>query len=322
MSFVLSSTMSDFRYDPFFDQWVCIAESRQQRPVEFRQQSQRLPGLECPFCPGNEPLTPPALAQHNSSDGWVVRVFPNKYPALGSEGPESHSSDAGQIPRGCQEVIVVSPRHVVSLADLNSAELRASADIFRQRLAEYWSNAEINHASLFMNCRPAAGASIEHAHFQLIGSPICTQQVRQRVNRMVQTSNGQCRWQSAIDEERTDGTRVVDESEEFVVFCPRASRYTGQLRFARLGCGSVLDLDTTQFAQLGEMLSRWTRVVERVLEQPAYNVVFYLPPRDLPDGPWFVDLIPRFPQFAGFELATDCWVNPWSPESAAQRYRN
>ena len=55
-------------------------------------------------------------------------------------------------------------------------------------------------------------------------------------------------------------------------------------------------------------------------ESPAYNLVFFLPPTDNMAVPWFVDLIPRFPQFAGFELATDCWINPVSPERTAQMY--
>ncbi len=311
--------MSDFRYDPVFDQWVCIAESRQERPVEFRQQSRRKPGLDCPFCPGNERQTPAALVQQDGPEGWLVRAFPNKYPAF-APGPDENR--LAQESDGRQEVIVISPRHVVSLSELSAPELSACMDVFRQRIADYWADPVIRHVSLFMNCGPAAGASIEHAHFQLMGAPVCTRQVRDRVQRMRQQESGQYLWQTEIDKERAAGTRIVDEFGGFTVYCPWASRYTGQLRFTRQRCGSLRDLDSAQFAQLGESLCRWTGAMERVLENPAYNIVFYLPPSDMSDSPWFVDLIPRFPQFAGFELATDCWVNPLSPETAARLYRD
>ena len=318
--------MSDFRYDPVFGQWVCIAESRQARPVEFRQNVQRLPGLDCPFCPGNEHLTPPALIEYPGDDGWLVRVFPNKYPALGPGSQSAAESPAGfdtpAIADGRQEVIVVSPRHVVSLSDLQPDELAACMEVFYSRVSDYWSDPDVCHVALFMNCRPLAGASIEHVHFQLMGSPVCTDQVKIRTANMTGQKNGKTVWQDLLQREQEARIRMVDQSSGFTVFCPFASRYTGQLRFAPEPGEAFPQFHSGRFVRLGQQLARWTRVMETVLEQPAYNLVFYFPPTARSDGPWFVDLIPRFPQFAGFELATDCWVNPLSPETAARLYRD
>ncbi len=36
---------------------------------------------DCPFCPGNEHLTPGATAQYDDGS-WSVRMVPNKFPAL------------------------------------------------------------------------------------------------------------------------------------------------------------------------------------------------------------------------------------------------
>ena len=42
----------------------------------------------CPFCAGNEDMTPPEVYRYPTSDGdgWHVRVIPNKFPALKIEG--------------------------------------------------------------------------------------------------------------------------------------------------------------------------------------------------------------------------------------------
>ena len=47
--------------------------------------------FRCPFCPGNEALTPPEIYSvpnsHEGASRWRVRVIPNKFPALRIETP-------------------------------------------------------------------------------------------------------------------------------------------------------------------------------------------------------------------------------------------
>ena len=57
---------------------------------------------DCPFCAGHEERTPPEV--HREGDPWLVRVVPNLYPAFER-----------------QEVVVSSPRHVRSFAELTGA---------------------------------------------------------------------------------------------------------------------------------------------------------------------------------------------------------
>ena len=84
---------SELRHDWLCDRWVIIAPQRNERPDDFA------PSLgpvaiaaasqaNCPFCCGHESETPPALAVY-SADGpvdeaaqWLVRVVPNKFPAV------------------------------------------------------------------------------------------------------------------------------------------------------------------------------------------------------------------------------------------------
>lgn len=334
--------MSDLRYDPIFGQWAVIAEQRNSRPVEFQQFSQRRAGIDCPFCLGNESVTPQALEvwsadgrQNESIPNWLVRVLPNKFPALDinlrvlgdasvghSEFQASGNPAADHIPY--QEVLVLSPRHVVSLSGLNDAELSTSFEAMQARFNFHQSRSEIAHVCLFMNCRPLAGASIEHSHFQIIATPICTQQVKDRLARMQQTlsESGLTRWQHNLAWEMKEGQRVIYENQRFVVFCPYASRYSHQIRIAPKQLTPFAHMSKTSRDELAFLCRKWISGIERCLDDPAYNLVFHLPPNAESDAAWFVDLIPRFPQSAGFELATECWVNPVAPETAARQFRD
>ncbi len=308
--------MSDFRYDPIFGNWVCIAESRLQRPVEYFQTIQRRPDIACPFCRGHENQTPQTLAERIGKNGWLARAFSNKYPALIPEDPDFQSGQSDHPRGGQQEVIVISPRHIVSFGELNDNEAGASLSLFQERVVVYQNDAAIRHLALFMNCRPLAGASIEHAHFQLIGAPLVSRNVLERISRGSAGS-----LEKLVQQERADGRRLVDESANWTIYCPYACRFAGQVRFVPRNSQPLASMRAETLAELGDGLARIVRVLDRAMDQPAYNIVFFLPPAGMENEPWFVDLIPRFPQMAGFELATDCWINPLSPESAAEKYR-
>src|SRR5262249_62424264 len=72
-------------------------------PIYFSREQYKMKGGFCPFCPGNESKTPTeilAFRPHGAgngrdSEGWTVRVVPNKFPALGIEGgrSEEHTSE-------------------------------------------------------------------------------------------------------------------------------------------------------------------------------------------------------------------------------------
>ncbi|MGA2062736.1 MAG: hypothetical protein ABSG67_19870, partial [Thermoguttaceae bacterium] len=88
----LNLIMPDLRKDPIVGRWVIIATSRARRPHDFDTTPQRQRGRFCPFCEGNEDKTPGEIIAYRkpgtqrNSEGWRVRVVPNKFPALEIEG--------------------------------------------------------------------------------------------------------------------------------------------------------------------------------------------------------------------------------------------
>ena len=140
--FVRNSSV--MRHDETTGNWIVFAGDRKNRPHQTQQAKASLRSSEvptsisdCPFCFGNEHLTPDTLLTiGEQSDKSGVRVVPNKYPAVSGEssGPEeqqsSHQSVAGGQPctmhnqfkdglvtnnqikaTGSHEVVIESPRH-------------------------------------------------------------------------------------------------------------------------------------------------------------------------------------------------------------------
>ena len=84
--------MPELRKDPIVGRWVIISTERGKRPSDFTGSEKRKEPRSCPFCPGNESLTPPEIVAirdpgtRPNTPGWRLRVISNKYPALKIEG--------------------------------------------------------------------------------------------------------------------------------------------------------------------------------------------------------------------------------------------
>lgn len=134
--------MADLRHDPLTGRWSAVAPGRLDRPFGD--------GDPCPFCAGNERLTPPeTLRLGDGPTGWAVRVVPNLYPALER-----------------QEVVVHSPEHVRSLGSLSDASL--------DLLAEAWQRRAHDAGGIcfpILNEGHEAGSSLPHTHSQLAWLP-------------------------------------------------------------------------------------------------------------------------------------------------------
>lgn len=329
--------MSDLRYDPLFDIWTVVAENRRDRPIEFVPLEQVRKPLICPFCGGNEDETPPPLALLDENGvtlspsdrrPWTARVFLNRYPTYGVDGDRSFLP-AGPYWKtggpGVQELVIPTPRHVVSLSQLRDHELLAGFLASQQRMAEMVAGQALRHAMFFGNCRSEAGASVEHVHFQIIGSPLVSPALERRTTRMRghREQSGRTLLQSAVEFEHQDGRRIVARSASWVMVCPFASRMPFQawiipvgpvLRWSEMGRGEL--------AELGMLTRQYLTRLEALLGEPGYNWMLHqLPFADGAEDHCFVEITPRLAKQAGYELGTDIWVNPVSPEMAARRLR-
>lgn len=331
--------MSDLRFDPVTQQWVSIAENRRNRPVEFAPVEQARHQVICPFCGGNEDETPAALVEFDKyleplapptadeANVWSVRVVPNKYPAFEGKGidPKANTGPfrtANDF--GVQELIVPTPRHVSTIGELEFDELKRALHVARSRIENLKETDGIKHAMLFMNCRLDAGASIEHTHFQLLGSPLLTRSLESRteISAAYYRDNHQSLVQRIVEWESKQNKRVIRNSKNFSMFCPFASRQPLTVWIAPIETPETFIESGSLLDELAELCLEAVTKIESLLERPAYNVLLHQAPFGF-DGPdhWYLEIFPRMTKQAGFELGTDLWINPVAPEAAAKRLR-
>jgi UDPglucose--hexose-1-phosphate uridylyltransferase len=336
----------EYRKDPLSDSWVVISTERSARPEEFRELPVQRVDKPCPFCAGNERETPPPIAcypqeewnfeeSENRNEQWVVRVVPNKYPAVvPHESPCTAASFTNGTPQlfktvtgsGCHELIIESREHAVSLTELAPETLDCMFQAYRDRMTAM-HNAGWAYAQIFKNVGAAAGSSIEHAHSQVVGLPMVPVRVQEELThaRNYWDKYHRSLFQDIIAQELADGRRIVQESEHFVVLCPFASRSPFETWIlprqpaARLETASLEVM--REFARCTqELVAR----LEHLFPHPAYNYLIHSAPFDGSADryfQWHLELLPRLTKTAGFEWGTGYHINPVSPEQAAYHLR-
>jgi UDPglucose--hexose-1-phosphate uridylyltransferase len=269
--------MADLRRDLATGRLLAVAPARAGRPGGSEAVRDEVEA--CPFCAGREERTPPhTLVLGEPSVGpWRVRVVPNLYPALER-----------------QEVVVHTPEHVRSLADLDDVQLALVAEAW-QRRAGAAAVAGFGYVHAFVNEGRDAGSSLEHTHSQLawLREP-----------------------PPALAAERGDlsipDALVVEERDGVASFCAPAGRGAYELCLAPVEPerdAFSSDLLAPALALLASSIRRLELALGR---RPPLNAWLHTgAPR------WHLELLPRLAVHAGLELGAGVYVAAISPEDAA-----
>jgi UDPglucose--hexose-1-phosphate uridylyltransferase len=321
----------EVRKDPIVNRWVLISTDRLGRPQEVGESAPVDRLSQCPFCAGNEHLTPPAILQVPETREWRVRLVPNTFPAIRGEGPFRARSDGlliGGPAAGRHEVVIECPNHEANLARCSADHV---ADLIRA-LASRMRHWRVERPDLypfwFKNHGAASGASLEHSHSQLVGLPWTPELVRQEMEGGLRhfESNKTCIFCDLIDQERAAGLRIFSESPRFVAFSPYASRFPCEVWILPTDHRSHFDrADEDELAEFGELYHRILRMLDLGLDDPPYNAFIHTTPLVAPDLPhyhWHMEILPRLTGIAGFECGTGLNINPVPPEQAAEYLRS
>ncbi len=321
--------MHELRKDPITREWICIATGRSVRPSHFEQhekapQAQASP---CPFCPGNENLNPCELLSYpapydDRSRAWSVRVIPNKYPAVsGSDVPTVEKDGIFErMPAvGSHEVVIETPEHGPSLSRLSVAQVELVLRAYRDRYLALREDRRLKYILIFRNHGKVAGASIEHAHSQIVGMPIIPDRawVKIRGVQRYEEYYGRCVYCDIVEQETRAGERIVAQNGSFIAFAPYASRRPFETWIVPLDREAhFANILPAQMADLAAILKETLLRLDLYLGDPPYN--YLLLSTDLTDQfHWHIEIIPRLNVAAGFELGSGMFINTVAPEHAA-----
>ena len=202
-----------------------------------------------------------------------MRVVPNLYPALER-----------------QEVVVHTPEHLHSIAELDDAQLDLVAAAWRER-ARAAAAAGFPYVHALVNEGREAGSSLPHTHSQLV-------------------------WlrepPPAVEAEQgpLPVANVVEEQDGLVAFCPHASRLPYETWIA--------PVEPERGAFESDLLAAALRLLAELVRRLGGGPLNAW----LHDGPhWHVELLPRRSTLAGLELGAGIYVNAVAPEDAASELR-
>jgi UDPglucose--hexose-1-phosphate uridylyltransferase len=317
--------VTELRKDWLSGRTVLLAENRALRPNEFAAveavgTAPRSIG-PCPFCPGQEGNTPPAVLTQNDADGrWRLRVVPNKFPAVDTQGDSPAA--------GAHEVIIESARHVDRMAELSVTEFAGLLDAYRQRLAHWRGDGRFRYGLVFKNLGAAAGASLSHVHSQLVALAEVPTPVAAELGRAKEqlAERGACAYCRLIEAERASRDRVVLDRDGFFAFCPYASLQPCEVWIMPTTHEPWFDQsESSKQPALAAILHGLLARIEATLPRPAYNLLVRTTPWQddaAGAGHWRIEILPRVNPLAGIELATQVYINPIAPERAAQQLRS
>lgn len=280
----------------------------------------------CPFCPGNELQTPVARLQWPADGAWEVRVFGNRWPALedgAAAVPLPEGLFAEVAAGGRHEVIVQTPLHDETLGGMPDGRRTLVLQACLARLAAAAEGAA--HVQLFQNHGGAAGASLAHAHAQLVAlaeiPPLATQRVQHCAAHHAAT--GRCLLCDVAEAERAGPRRLGgdDAIDLFLAFAPSRS---WELWLApRRHVATLRALLPAELSALARWLGRALRALDRALDRPGWNLLFHEPPRGASPAAFhpYLELSPALGRGAGFEHATGAAIVHVAPETAAATLR-
>jgi len=181
--------------------------------------------------------------------------------------------------------------------------------------------------TIFKNHGRESGTSLAHPHSQLVATPIMTPYYHRRFNVAVDyyADTGRCLYCDVLIGELEKRERIVDETEQFIVFHPYASRAPYETWIISKGHCSSFGLCPEEYrAELAMVLKDSLLCLYRGLGNPAFNLMVDTTITEDEEDPyyhWHIRIVPRLGMIAGFEIGSGIYITPMLPEETAKLMR-
>lgn len=335
---------NELRKDYLLNRWVVIAVERSRRPTDFKKPKVKSDiQKKCPLCVGNENLTPPAVLLYIKNNNrilkekdnieprkknWLIRVIPNLFPAF-SYSKNIQLNKSKEVNKmaafGHHEVLVESPNHDDNPGTMKNDQLINLINAYIDRLTALSLKPYVKHVAIFRNYGKEAGASLTHAHSQIIAMPIIPRIIKEEIafSRNYFNKNKKCIFCKIIEKEKRS-KRLIFQNNNFITFCPYAS--INPLEFwivPKKHDNTILNLKLEEKKDFIASIKKGLSALKKLVDDPPYNYGFHLSiNKETKDYyHWHLEIYPKLSIWAGFEKSTGVYINTISPEKAALELR-
>ncbi|MDB5261203.1 MAG: galactose-phosphate uridylyltransferase [Adhaeribacter sp.] len=214
------------RFNALNGEWLLVSPHRSKRPWQGQQEDiakEERPQYDpkCYLCPGNVR----ANGEFNPSYTQTF-VFENDFGALQANVPEGSFTKGNllraEAERGICRVICFSPRHDLTLTDMEASEIRRVVDVWQQQYQELGALNYINYVQIFENKGAVMGSSNPHPHGQIWAqSTIPVEPAKESVQQLSYfQEHGRSLLADYLELELKEKQRIVVETEAFVALVP------------------------------------------------------------------------------------------------------
>ena len=212
--------MSELRWHPILEEWVITATHRQDRTF-------LPPDDYCPLCPTRSPDYPTEIP----AEDYEIVTFENRFPSLQHPPPDPAVRDTElyrvRRAEGICEVVCYTSRHTGTLTDASVKEIRNLVEVWTDRFKELGSKNFVDYVLIFENKGQVIGVTLTHPHGQIYAFPFIPPKIQRELRSASRymAKRHRCLFCDIINEEITDGRRVVVENNSFVAVVPFFARF-------------------------------------------------------------------------------------------------
>jgi UDPglucose--hexose-1-phosphate uridylyltransferase len=314
----------ELRWNPFDEEWVMVAPSRQERTF--------LPPREqCPLCPTRLR----SLQTEVPSSTYEIVVFENRFPPLHRAPPQPARRLASVQPaRGACEVVVYSQDHDATLADLDIEQITRLIEVWTERYLELSSRKNVKYVFVFENRGEQIGVTLSHPHGQIYAFPFVPPRVRRQLASSARHSrkHGSCLQCMTSQREEREKTRIVVKTPSIVAYVPFFARLPYEVhvttRQHRTSLAELLPEERADLARVLQVVLRkydnlWNSALPftmSMLQRPADG-------KRYPGCHFRIEFAPvhrgpdKLKYLAGCEVGAGTFINDRSPEKTAAQLR-
>jgi UDPglucose--hexose-1-phosphate uridylyltransferase len=269
----------ELRKDPATGKWVLV------RPLHGN------PGSEqegCPFCPGNEHLTPREIAAYRPGAGgtqadWEVRVIPERDPYFVIE-EELAREGIGMFDRistrGASEIVVESPDHGMTLQSADEAQIERVLWMYRERVKDLKRDLKIRNVVVTRR-HGKPGSRIQHPYSRILAAPIVFDDLRTELTQAREyfAYKRRCLFCDTIREEAATGDRLIQLTSHFAAFVPYAARVAFELRvLPRRHASAFEEIAPDEVGDLARLLKSLCGLLVKGTGDPSYRITLHTAP--------------------------------------------
>ena len=321
--------MAELRKDPVSGDWV----------VSGYKKSKVSDTGDCPFCPGNEHLTPKTIREIKGRDGeWLVRCFPATSPVFAIEAEEQKRAEGlydkmGNV--GAHEIVVEHRSHTITMSNFSDEDLSRLFEIYTDRILDLKKDNRFKYINIFKNHGELAGSYLFHPHSHILATPIMPQKIDRELtnSKMHFSQKERCLYCDILNQEIHQNKRVVSINAHFVALCPFASKFPYEAWILpRFHTDRFEDLnDSTLRHELITIMLDLLKRIEKLTN--AYTVLIHTSPNivrgslldaDFPVKDyyhWHIEILPRDFRSSKYKMEDEFHVVSITPEEATNSLR-